>query len=174
MEKKRKFSVPHVYVLLLALILLCSVLTYIIPAGQYDMTTIGTREVIDSTTYHTVESTPVTLMQLLSAVPRGMQESAQIIFFIFIIGGAFAILQETGAIEAGIGRLIRVLKDKTLIIIPVIMVLFSLGGSTFGMCEEIIPLSQFLYRCAWRWGMTPSPARQSCCAALPPVMQAHS
>jgi len=138
-KKKKGFSVPHVYVLLLGLILLCSILTYVIPAGQYDMTTVGTREVIDSTTYHTVESTPVSLMQFLSAVPRGMQESAQIIFFIFIIGGAFAILQETGAIEAGIGRMIRVLKDKTLIIIPVIMLLFSLGGSTFGMCEEIIP-----------------------------------
>ena len=138
-QVKRKFEVPHVYILLMGLIFLCSVLSYVIPAGQYDMTTVSGREVIDSTTYHEVESTPVTVMQLLSAVPRGMTESAQIIFFIFIVGGAFAIIQDTGAIEAGIGSLIGKLNGKTLVIIPVILTLFSLGGAVFGMSEETIP-----------------------------------
>ncbi len=137
--KKRRFSVPHVYVLLLGLILICSILSYCIPAGQYGTTVVDGKEMIDSTSYQTVESTPVTLMQFLSAVPRGMQESAQIIFFIFIVGGAFAILQESGAIEGGIGRLIRMLKGKTLVILPVILLLFSLGGAIFGMSEETIP-----------------------------------
>ena len=109
-NSKKKFNVPHVYILLLALILICSILSYIIPAGQYDMVDVGGREVVDSETYHIVESTPVSIMQFLSAVPRGMTESAQIIFFIFIIGGAFAVLEKTKAIEAGVGRLIKLLK----------------------------------------------------------------
>lgn len=138
-QTKRKFEVPHVYILLMALILICGILSHVIPAGQYDTVTAGDREIIDSASYHIVESTPVTLMQLLSAIPRGMVESAQIIFFIFIVGGAFAIIQDTGAIEAGIGCLIRLLKGKTLAIIPVIMLLFSLGGAVFGMSEETIP-----------------------------------
>ena len=139
-KKKKKFSVPHVYILLFAIILICSILTYIIPAGSYDMMTLESgREVVDSETYHHVEQTPVTLMQFLSAVPRGMQEVAQIIFFIFIVGGTMAVVTETKAIEAGAGRLIRALKGKSIIIIPIVMIFFSICGSVFGMAEETIP-----------------------------------
>ena len=66
-QKKTGFPVPHVYVILLTLIAVCSLLSYVIPAGQYDMMIAGGREVVDAATYHTVESTPVTLMQLVSA-----------------------------------------------------------------------------------------------------------
>lgn len=138
-QKKTGFPVPHVYVILLTLIAVCSLLSYVIPAGQYDMMIAGDREVVDAATYHTVESTPVTLMQLLSAVPRGMTQSAQIIFFIFIVGGAFAILEKTGAIEAGIGRVCQLLGKRTLLLLPVIVLLFSMGGAVFGMSEETIP-----------------------------------
>lgn len=140
-KPKKGFPVPHVYVILLALILLCSALSYVVPAGQYDMTVADGREVVDAATYHTVEATPVTLMQMLSAVPRGMTQSAQIIFFIFIVGGAFAILQRTGAIEAGIGRVCQLLRGRTLVLLPVIVTLFSLGGAVFGMSEETIPFA---------------------------------
>ena len=90
MEKKKKFAVPHVYILLLALILLFSILSYVVPAGVYDTMDIvvnpdtgATRTVVNPDTFHKVDQTPVTLMQFLTAVPRGLQESAQIIFFIF-------------------------------------------------------------------------------------------
>ena len=145
MEKK-KFVVPHVYILLLILILIFSILSYIVPANVYDYHDVvvnpdtgATRSVVDPDTYHAVEQTPVSLLQFLTAVPRGMQESAQIIFFIFIVGGAMTVLQETKAIEAGMGRMIKAMKDKTLLLIPIIMFLFSLCGSVFGMAEETIP-----------------------------------
>jgi len=138
-KEKKGFAVPHVYVILLGLILLCSLLSYVVPAGQYDMMTVSGREVVDAATFHTVDSTPVTLMQMLSAVPRGMTQSAQIIFFIFIVGGVFAIVEKTGAIEAGIGRVCQLLGGKTLLLLPVIILLFSMGGAVFGMSEETIP-----------------------------------
>lgn len=144
-KQKKKFAVPHVYILLLVLIAIFSLLSYVVPSNVYDYHTItieetgATRDVIDATTYHAVDKTPVTLMQFLTAVPRGMQESAQIIFFIFIVGGAMTVLQETKAIEAGLGRLIKALKDKSIVIIPVVMFLFSLCGSVFGMAEETLP-----------------------------------
>ena len=144
--KKKKFVVPHVYILLLILILIFSILSYIVPANVYDYHDVvvnpdtgATRSVVDPDTYHAVEQTPVSLLQFLTAVPRGMQESAQIIFFIFIVGGAMTVLQETKAIEAGMGRMIKAMKDKTLLLIPIIMFLFSLCGSVFGMAEETIP-----------------------------------
>lgn len=100
---------------------------------------VGGKEVLDATSYHLVDAAPVTIMQFLSSIPRGMIASAQIIFFIFITGGVFEVLNETRAIEAGIGKLIKILKDKTWVIIPVVMILFSLGGAIFGMSEETIP-----------------------------------
>ncbi len=137
--KKKKFAVPHVYILLFALIAICSILTYIIPAGSYDMMMVDKREVVDASTFHNVAQTPVTLMQFLTAVPRGMQESAQIIFFIFIVGGTMAVIQETRSIEAGMGRLIKAMKNASILIIPIVMLFFSICGSVFGMAEETIP-----------------------------------
>lgn len=137
--KKKKFAVPHVYILLFALIAICSILTYIIPAGTYDMMMVDKREVVDASTFHNVAQTPVSLMQFLTAVPRGMQESAQIIFFIFIVGGTMAVIQETRSIEAGMGRLIKAMKNKSILIIPFVMIFFSICGSVFGMAEETIP-----------------------------------
>lgn len=138
-QQKKKFAVPHVYILLLGLILLCSILTYIIPAGAYDMIEVDGREIVNAETFHKVDQTPVSLMQFLTAVPRGMQEAAQIIFFIFIVGGTMTVVTETRAIEAGMGRLIKALKGASIVIIPVVMFLFSLCGSVFGMAEETIP-----------------------------------
>lgn len=137
--KKKKLQVPHVYILLLGIILVCSVLSYIIPAGNYQMMTVAEREVVDPATYATTESTPVNLMNFLTAVPRGMNESAAIIFFIFIVGGSFSVLQATGAIEAGLGKLTRAFSGKEFLIIPVIMIAFSLCGSVIGMAEETLP-----------------------------------
>ncbi len=145
-EKKKKFNVPHVYILLLLMILIFAVLSYIIPAGTYDMMTIvdnpetgHEREVVNPDSFQYVESTPVSLLQFLTAVPRGLQETAQIIFFIFIVGGSMTVVQETRSIEAGMGRLIKALKGKTWIVIPVVMIFFSLCGAVFGMAEETIP-----------------------------------
>ncbi len=97
------------------------------------------REVVNPDSFSYVESTPVTLLQFLTAVPRGLQETAQIIFFIFIVGGAMAVVNETKAIEAGMGRLIKTFKSKSWIIIPVAMFFFSICGSVFGMAEETLP-----------------------------------
>ena len=85
MEKsKKKLAIPHVYVLLLAIIAIFAVLSYIVPAGSYEMTKQGDREIIDAATFSYEESSPISLMQFLTAVPRGLQESAQIIFLVFI------------------------------------------------------------------------------------------
>ncbi len=141
-KKKRKFAVPHVYILMMFIILFFSILSYIIPANVYDMQTIEVngvpRDVIDPDSYHAVESTPVTLLQLLTSIPRGMQEVAQIIFFIFVVGGAMTVLQETRAIEAGMGRMIKALKGASIVIVPIVMFLFSLMGAIAGMAEETL------------------------------------
>ncbi len=138
--EKKKRRIPHVYVILLAVVAICAILTYIVPAGQYGMMEAASgREVVDPNSFEWVENTPVGLMGYFKAVPDGLVETASIIFFIFIVGGAFAVVNATGAIEAGIGEITRKMQGKERAIIPVIVIVFSLGGAVFGMAEETLP-----------------------------------
>lgn len=143
--KKRKGlfeKFPHVYVILFVIIIISALLTYIIPANVYDkqMNADGTASrLIDPASYHAVERSPVGLFDTLLAVPKGMAEVASIIFFIFIIGGAFNILQATGAVEAGIRRTALAMRKRgAWALLLVIVALFSAGGTSFGMAEEAL------------------------------------
>ena len=158
---RSRFKVPHVFVLLTLVILVSSVFTWIIPSGSYKRETKlidghertllipGTFEHIDKNISlkgalldDPVEgkATPIGLKSFLTAIPRGLEEAADIIFFIFIIGGAFGILQRTGVITAAIGRLLSKMGDRGPLLTAVLMVVLAAGGSTLGMGEEFIPL----------------------------------
>jgi len=160
-QSRPKFRVPHVFVLLLAIIAVCSALTWVVPSGEYQrevrdfdgtertLLVPGTFEHIDKSyslrgaTLGDDEAsgaTPVGLVSFLSAVPRGLEGAADIIFFIFIIGGAFGILQRSGVITAALGRLLRKLGGRSELLTIVLMIVMAVGGSTLGMGEEFIPL----------------------------------
>ena len=96
---------PHVYAILFAVIIVSAILTYIVSPNQYDFKldeSGNPTRVIDPDTYHPVERTPVDPWKMMLAIPAGMGEVAGIIFFIFIVGGSFNIVQATGAVESGI------------------------------------------------------------------------
>lgn len=134
----KKFKVPNVLVLLFVIIIIATVCTYIVPAGEYERVEKDGREVVDPDSYHRVERNPVSPFGMLKAIHTGMVDVASIAFFILIVGGTFGIIQETGAIFAGISSTARRLQGKERAIIPVIMIIFALGGSVFGMSEELI------------------------------------
>ncbi|MDO5714938.1 MAG: C4-dicarboxylate ABC transporter permease, partial [Tissierellia bacterium] len=136
--KKKARKVPHTYVILIGLVLVISLLSYIVPASTYDMMEVNGRTVVDPDTFHYVERTPVTPMQFLTAVPRGLHEAAEISFFIFILGGAFHIINATGAMEVGVGNLAKKLENVPTVLIPTFIVFFSILGGTIGMSEETI------------------------------------
>lgn len=138
--KKKGIKIPHPIKLLFSVIFFMAVLSYVLPAGQYDRikSPITGKMVVDPATYHQVENTPVTILQLFSSIPRGMAAGQEIIFFIILVAGAFQIITATGAIEGGIGSLATKLRNKEKIMIPIIMMMFSIGGFTFGMAEENI------------------------------------
>ena len=106
--KKKGIRIPHMFTLLLLIIAVCTILTCVIPAGQYEtyVDENGVEMLVDGS-YHRIEQTPVTPMKALMAVQEGLIETAYISAFIFIIGGAFGVVAETKAIEAGIGRIIK-------------------------------------------------------------------
>lgn len=155
-KSKKKWEFPHVFALMFGLIIITAILTYFIPAGEYDRETkiVGDQErtVVINDTYHEVEGSPTGFFEIFETVHKGMTQSADIIFFIFIVGGAFGILNATKAIETGLANLSMKMADKEIYLIPVIMTLFALGGGTFGMSEETIPFIMILVPLAMKLG----------------------
>lgn len=139
MKEKKKFKFPHAYALIVVLIVICAVCTYLIPAGQYDTyVNDAGQTVIDPESFHYVDKTPVGPFAMVKAIPTGMGEVAWIVFLVFIIGGAFGIITKTGAVEAGIGASINKVKGKDYLLIIFLMLVFSVGGATFGMAESTL------------------------------------
>ena len=152
-----KLSVPHPLVLLSACIVLAAAGSYLLPAGAYDRVTdeeVG-RTVVVAGTYHEVERSPVGPFEAIVALPRGMVDAAEVIFLVFLIGGAFTVVDETGALRRGITSLVRALRGRDLLVIPVVSLCFATGGVLENMQEEIIPLTPVLMILAGRMGFTP-------------------
>jgi len=139
-KRKKKLAFPHTFVILACIIALMTVCTYLIPAGSYERVYNETadRNVVDPNSFTYVDQTPVSLFGLLHAIPDGMLEVADIMVFIFVVGGAFNIITRTGAMENGIKKLAYKLQGREKLLIPLMMFAFSLGGATFGMSEETI------------------------------------
>ncbi len=152
-----KLSVPHPLVLLSACIVLAAAASYVLPAGAYDRITdeeVG-RTVVVAGTYQEVQRSPVGPFEAIVALPRGMVDAAEVIFLVFLIGGAFTVVDETGALRRGITSLVRALRGRDLLVIPVVSLCFATGGVLENMQEEIIPLIPVLMILAGRMGFTP-------------------
>lgn len=140
MKKLKKLKVPHTYTIIFSIIVFMTILTWLVPSGVFDTEeTADGRTVVISGTYHQIESNPQGIDDLFTAPIKGIINAAETIGFVLIVGGAFGIINRTGAIEAGIGRASQIFGKKDLFIIPLCMILFGLGGTTFGMCEETLP-----------------------------------
>ena len=128
----RKFKTPNTYVIIAAIIVLCAVMTWFVPGGQYVKADDGT------VSYEAVDSVPQT-WQVFPAIYHGFVKQAGIIIFILVVGGAFWLLNATGAVETGIKRFIVRIGKRDKIVLIALTVLFSLAGAVFGMSEETIP-----------------------------------
>ena len=124
--------VPHTYVIIACLLVLCAVLTWLVPGGQYVTGEDGTLR------YEQVDAVPQT-WQVFPALYHGFVRQAGIIVFILVVGGAFWLLNATGAVTGGIGRFITRVGKRDKLVLAAITVLFSLAGAVFGMSEETIP-----------------------------------
>lgn len=147
----KQFKVPHVYAIIFALMVIFAVLTWIVPSGSYQRQEVNGREVTVAGTYEQSEKTCIDeetgdevdlrqgVFDVLQAPTRGIQEAIEVVAFILIVGGSFQVITKTGAITSGMGRVVRRFKNKDILIIPIAMVLFALGGTSFGMAEETLP-----------------------------------
>ncbi len=141
-----RFRVPHTLVLLMGMIFLALLLTYLLPQGSFDrVTNENGREQVVADSYQRAEQTAyLTPLAVFTAVPRGFAAAEEIIFFVFLIGGAFGILRATGAIDAMIGVLLPKLAQTPWLFVGGGIFLFAAGSSTIGMAEEYLPFVPIL------------------------------
>lgn len=135
MEKKKKFQIPTTCALLFMLMIVCAVLTWIIPAGAYETEKVGNLNKVIAGTYHVIDSTPVGPWGVLMAVMAGFYKSAKLIFMIMFCGGAVAVLEKSGSINAAFGRLASNKKLNAHVLALLIMAFMSVGGAA-GVCQS--------------------------------------
>ena len=140
--EKKKINLPHVFIILFAIMIICAIATYIIPAGSFDyMENESGRSVAVPGTWHTVDdATPVGPFRLFELVYEGMCNAADIAFLVFITYCSVTFIIKSGAFEGAVGALLKVFKgNSSLITIPIFLALIGAGSSTVGMFEEWLP-----------------------------------
>lgn len=135
-SSKKKFTMPHIYVILFIFGAIASITTYFIPSGKFERVPGPEgRESIDPDSFHHVEQTPVGIEDFLTIIPRGLIDAGEVVFFTFIIGGMFAVFKRTGIIEIAVDKLTRKFSSKSIMIIPVLTTVFALVATLIGTAE---------------------------------------
>jgi len=136
----RRLRFPHPLILLVLCVLVAAVLTWLLPAGEYErrQDPVAGREVVVAGTYHPVPASPVGPFQAVVAIPKGMGDAASVIFYVFLVGGAFAVVERTGALAHLVNRLARRLSGRGIWVIPIVGFAFAWGGILIQMQEELI------------------------------------
>ena len=149
-----KITFPHPLVIMLVFVVLATVLTYIIPAGQYDriLDKNSGREVVVPNSYHKTEAQPIGFFDMLVKIPEGVIIGADIVVLILIFGGAFYIIDKTGAIGAGIAFLIEKLNGSDTAVLVIVGLVFASLGLLCNLQEEIIALVPVLLMMTTRLG----------------------
>lgn len=138
----KKVKLPHTLVLIYIMVVLTVIATWIVPGGEYERAEKDGRTIPLAGSFKFGERQPQGVGALFISPIKGFIEASYIIVFIFVVGGAFAVIQKTGAVTVFIHNLaLKFGESKALraLLIPITMIIFSLGGSIFGMCEETLP-----------------------------------
>ena len=140
--KLLKHWTPNTYFIISSIIVIVAILSWFVPAGEYDRQVIDGKNVVVNNSFHYVESNPQSIPDVFMAPIKGFVEAALIIGFVLFVGGIFGVLQKTQAVDSVIKSISKAHNKSKVVkkmLIPIFMIIFSLGGAAFGMSEEIIP-----------------------------------
>ncbi len=129
---KKAFRMPTAYTILFLLLILVAAATWLIPAGAYDYVD----GVPVAGSYHLIQGNPQGVGAVMKAAFSGFFDAVDVCVFILMVGGFLGVVMKTGAVDAGVANTIRMLGGREKWLIPLLMVLFGLGGTTYGMWEE--------------------------------------
>lgn len=136
----RRLAFPHPLVLLVGFALVAALASYVLPAGEYDRRDdpVTGRKVVVNGTYHEVAAQPVSAFDAVVAIPKGAADAASVIFLVFLVGGAFAVVEKTGALTRGVNWLVHRLQNRESLMIPIACIAFGAGGALMQMSEELL------------------------------------
>lgn len=142
--KEKKLKLPHVLALLVIMIFIAAIATWIVPSGEFDreINSAG-RSVVIPGSFHFVDANPADPWDAFGSIIQGLIGSAQIVFTVFIIGGAFNVLQAAGVVQAYLGKIVKLFNRKEWLLIPIVMILLSTMCTFIGLFElslVIIPI----------------------------------
>ncbi|WP_111670059.1 YfcC family protein [Algoriphagus litoralis] len=137
-----KLSFPHPLIILLGFITLSALATLVIPSGSFDrvLDEDTGREIVIPGSFKTIEDVNPSFWEVLKVIPEGFVAGADIIVLILILGGAFYIVEKTGALQAGIEALIYRFRSSKFLLFYILGIVFAMGGASISMQEELIPM----------------------------------
>lgn len=131
----------NTFAMILGIIAAVTMMTWVVPSGSYERVEQDGRMMVVSGTYHAVARAPQGIFEVLKAPILGFANTAEVIVFLLVIGGVLSVVEKTGAITAGIGAASQFFQKNPklrFLFIPLGIIVFSLCGATFGMCEEAL------------------------------------
>ena len=135
-KNRKKFEMPHIYVILFIFGAIATISTYLIPSGEFNrIEGPEGREMVDADSFHYIKATPVNIIDFISIIPKGLIAAGEIVFFTLIIGGMFMVLRRTGIIEIGVDKLARKFLNHSIFIIPVLTSVFAIIATLIGTAE---------------------------------------
>jgi uncharacterized ion transporter superfamily protein YfcC len=160
MKTSSSLRAPEALLIILAVLFLAVVLTWLVPAGEFERRTDDGRTHVVPGTFKLVEANPLPWYAFFTAPIRGFadRDAATIVAFVLLIGGAFAVINATGAIAAVLNWTVHRTGDhpgRRKLVIPALMLAFSVGGNTFGMSEEVLVFLMITLPLARRMGWDP-------------------
>jgi uncharacterized ion transporter superfamily protein YfcC len=157
----KNIKIPHVFIFLSAIILFCGALTYIVPSGLFERTVKKTGNVeqtlVVTGTYKEIPkkisvqgvllgeeangfASPTSVLGLFTAIPKGMNQAAALIFFVLIIGAVVNIIKHTGTIDVFINMLLKRFSHSPVLLVLILFYVFAFAATFLGMTAEFIPL----------------------------------
>jgi uncharacterized ion transporter superfamily protein YfcC len=147
---------PHPLALLVGCVIAAALLTWVLPAGQYERREDPAtgRSVVVAGTYARVAQQPIGPMGAATAIPKGIVDAAPVIALILLIGGGFTVVERTGTFLRLVNGLVRGLRGRRLMVIPVASMAFALGGIMMQMQEELVAFVPVLLLLTRQLGFT--------------------
>ncbi len=157
MARRLSVRAPNPLILLVACILLAAVLTHLLPAGTFERREdpVTGRSIVVPGTYAAVPPSPVGPFDALVAIPKGIIDAASVIALVFLIGGAFAVVERTGVLGRLVHWLVGRLAGRDWLVIPITAIVFSIGGVMMQTQEELIAFIPALLLLTHHLGYTP-------------------
>lgn len=135
---KKRFAKLDAYVLLFCILLVCAIATYLVPTGEFERVKNGSVTAVVPGSYHAVDPSPIGFIDFFTAIHTGMVKGAPIIFLVLFTGGALAVLDKTGALNAAILNLVKKLGNKEWLLIILVTSVFSVLGTLGVIVNSVI------------------------------------